>query len=87
MQLEMKPVNLVPVIANAIEAVRYRAEEKSIRITTKTISADHVVPGDAARLEQILLNLLSNAVKFTPEGGSVDVCVNSHATNAAKRSS
>ncbi len=80
MQLEIEPVNLLSVMANAIEAVRYRAEEKSISITTKTISADHVVLGDAARLEQVLLNLLTNAVKFTPQGGSVEVCVNSHAT-------
>jgi signal transduction histidine kinase len=82
--LDKEPVNLVPVIANAIEAVRHRAEEKSISINMKTLVDNRVVLGDAARLEQILLNLLFNAVKFTPEGGSVEVCVNSHATEQGR---
>jgi PAS domain S-box-containing protein len=78
LQLEKEPVNLLPVLFNAIEGVRYRAEEKSISIHTKPLCADHMVVGDAGRLEQILLNLLSNAVKFTPKGGSVEVCMNCH---------
>lgn len=32
---------------------------------------------DRVRLEQIFYNLLSNAVKFTPDGGRIELCVNS----------
>lgn len=84
MQLEMEPVYLLSSVANAIELVSYAADEKSINIHTKTISTDPVVLGDTARLDQVLLNLLSNAVKFTPKGGSVELCIDSHETEQGK---
>jgi CheY-like chemotaxis protein/anti-sigma regulatory factor (Ser/Thr protein kinase) len=37
-----------------------------------------MVLGDADRLQQIVWNLLSNAVKFTPEGGRVELRMESH---------
>lgn len=36
---------------------------------------DYTVTADAEKLERILYNLLSNAFKFTPENGSISVCL------------
>ena len=71
--LDVKPVNLVWVIAAGIETVRLAAEAKKIEIQTIVEPQIPEILGDASRLQQIVWNLLSNAVKFTPEGGRVEV--------------
>jgi PAS domain S-box-containing protein len=75
MHIDKQEVNLHSVVAHAIQAVQPQMAEKSIDVKTKYVSDNCVVSGDESRLQQILLNLLSNAIKFTPEGGSVDLCM------------
>jgi signal transduction histidine kinase len=75
MHIDQEPVDLHCVMAHAVQAVQPQAQEKSIRVNTKSVSTTCVVSGDESRLYQILLNLLSNAIKFTPQGGSVDICM------------
>lgn len=73
LRLEMRPVNLEPVILAAIDTVRPAAENKGVRIRTSIHSPIDLVSGDPARLQQVVWNLMSNAIKFTPSGGRVDV--------------
>jgi signal transduction histidine kinase/CheY-like chemotaxis protein len=75
LRLEMRPMVLQAVIADALDAVRPAAEAKRITIETQVDAqaAGNEVRGDAERLRQVAWNLLSNAIKFTPEGGRVDV--------------
>ncbi|AUS99305.1 hypothetical protein CLI64_02230 [Nostoc sp. CENA543] len=68
--LKTNPVNLVSIIADALETVRLAAEAKSLEIQT-LVDDVGIVLGDAARLQQVVWNLLSNAVKFTPSGGEI----------------
>ena len=75
MHLDVRPVELAPVIEAAIEAVSPAAEARSVRLETALDPQASFVLGDAERLQQVAWNLLSNAIKFTPEGGRVDVRV------------
>ncbi|MEG3930545.1 ATP-binding protein [Microcoleus sp. T3_B1] len=81
LRLQVRPVNLVPVIESAIESVHLAAEAKSIRLQSRIDSEVGPLLGDADRLQQVVWNLLSNALKFTPKDGRVEIRlqrVNSH---------
>lgn len=71
LRLEMRPIELVPIVQTAIEAMRPAATVKEISIESHLEPS--LVSGDPDRLQQVLWNLLSNAIKFTPNGGQVQV--------------
>ncbi len=73
LNLEVSPIDLLPVINAAIEVVRPAADAKEIVVEVNYDSPVELVLGDPSRLQQIIWNLLSNAVKFTPRGGTVQV--------------
>jgi signal transduction histidine kinase len=68
--LALADVELNGVLAEAVEAIRVRAEERDIEVRVTT-SEPAVVRGDAFRLRQVVDNLLSNAVKYNRQGGEV----------------
>ena len=80
-RLDVRRVDLPPVIDAAIETVRAAADAKGIGILPTLDPHAGPVSGDPGRLQQVVWNLLSNAIKFTPKGGRVRVLlqrVNSH---------
>ncbi|HKE56221.1 MAG TPA: ATP-binding protein [Pyrinomonadaceae bacterium] len=75
-RLSFSPVELVPVIEAALDAVRPAAEAKGIKLETRLDSHIGPIPGDADRIQQVVWNLLSNAIKFTGNEGFVSIEVN-----------
>lgn len=73
LQLNLRPINLIPVIEAAVDSLRPSAEAKSLELETCFDRSLERVMGDPDRLQQIVWNLLSNAIKFTPEGGKIEV--------------
>lgn len=75
--IDLRPLEVVPVVENAINVVRQTADAKGIKIETyyDYDSTPATISGDANRLQQVVWNLLSNAVKFTQSGGRVCVKV------------
>ena len=73
LQIELKPLPLVPALEAAIESIRPAAIAKGLSVRTSWEVQDVNVLADATRLQQVMWNLLSNAVKFTPSGGSIHV--------------
>jgi len=73
--LDLHPLEVVPVVENAINVVQPTADAKGIKIETHFDRKPAMISGDANRLQQVVWNLLSNAVKFTQSGGRVCVKV------------
>jgi PAS domain S-box-containing protein len=73
LRLNVRPIELGPIVEAAIEAVRPAAEAKAIRIEPPREATVGPISGDPDRVQQILWNLLSNAVKFTSRGGCIRV--------------
>ena len=73
--IDLRPLQVVPVVENAINVVRQTADAKGIKIETYFDRTPATISGDANRLQQVVWNLLSNAVKFTNSGGRVCVKV------------
>jgi PAS domain S-box-containing protein len=73
LRLDKRPTDIVPVITDALDAVRPMAEAKGIKLCAQYGQRSEIVIGDPVRLQQVIGNLLSNAIKFTPEGGRVEL--------------
>jgi PAS domain S-box-containing protein len=73
LQLDVRPLNLEPIVRIAIDALRPAADAKGIKVETALDSTHCLVRGDPNRLRQVIWNLLMNGIKFTPRGGRVSL--------------
>jgi PAS domain S-box-containing protein len=80
-RLNVRPIEPLTVIEEAIDTLRPAADAKGIRVEAILDPSAGPISGDAERLQQVVWNLMSNAIKFAPKAGRVQVrleAVNSH---------
>lgn len=69
---KVEDVYLEEVVADAAQAVRPVADQRSVRIEVRNV-VEAPFRGDADLLGRVLLNLLDNAIKHSPPGGVVEI--------------
>lgn len=72
-RLDVRPIDLVPVIRAAADSQGPASDAKGIRIHMVLDERGGLISGDSERIQQVMWNLISNAIKFTPKGGHVEV--------------
>jgi len=77
LRLTPQPVDLRIVTQAALDAVGPMAAARNVQLTFEAALGTRTIIGDADRLQQVIWNLLANAIKFTPEGGRVNVVIES----------
>ncbi len=75
MELQLGRFDLSLALEAAVTLVRERVNNHGITLSVSAEPSLGEMIGDERKFKQILLNLLSNAVKFTPDGGSIEVCL------------
>jgi PAS domain S-box-containing protein len=85
LRVDLRPTELNTVVERGLEAVRPAAAAKGIRLVESLPPTLVHVLGDPERLQQVVWNLATNAVKFTPEGGRVEVRLESDGSQASLR--
>jgi signal transduction histidine kinase len=77
-KLEMVPLELRTVVANAVEQVHPLIQHRGHHLMLDLAPGAARVSGDSERLVQVVANLLANAAKYTPEGGHLRLAVQTH---------
>ena len=75
MKLLTSPQNIVSLMKALVMSFASYAERKKINLKFNSTEGEITVYIDWDKFEKIITNIMSNAFKFTPEGGNVEVTV------------
>ena len=84
-ELRMQPLDLNEVVAAAVEACAATTSVHQHAVNVRPSAGPLTVRADPVRVEQVVGNLILNAAKFTPNGGTIDVCVEAEGAEAVIR--
>jgi PAS domain S-box-containing protein len=83
LRLDLKPVDVLATVREALESVAPSAAAKHQRIDVELPPEPILVSGDQERLQQVFWNVLSNATKYTPRDGTIRISVAPTSTDVA----
>lgn len=75
MDFKIQHQTLMPIIEQAIEGNSDYGSDRRVVLSLTNTVPEVEVNVDSQRLLQVMANLLSNAIKYSPEGGKVDIGV------------
>jgi signal transduction histidine kinase len=81
-EMSQKPVNLVPVLHDAITRLQSSIESKEHEVILAAGNRPIIVQGEAGFYRQAMINLISNAVKYTPTKGKITIRLQQHGSKA-----
>jgi PAS domain S-box-containing protein len=73
MKLEIVPMDILPVLEEAILAVKAIANKRNVTLRLDASGQPRYILGDKSGLQQVFINLINNAAKFSRQGGVVKI--------------
>ena len=77
LNLNVEETDIGKVLNGICDIFEFNAHEKGLVLNRYGLEDSLMVYTDSDKLEKIVYNLLSNAFKFTPDGGAIDVTLDS----------
>lgn len=81
LELQLVQGDVIQYLRSLLELFESSAEQKDIQLRFQSEGSSLTMDYDPRKLFRVLSNLLSNALKFTPEGGEVELAVESRREN------
>ncbi len=72
-RLSIEPLDLGPVIVQAVDSLRERASQESVGLTVVPFKDSVLAEADQRAIEQVVINLVDNAIKYSGAGTDVSV--------------
>jgi signal transduction histidine kinase len=73
LELRLEAHDLVALVRRVVKRLQVSTQKHALAVQEP--GAPAIVELDVKRIEQVLGNLLNNAIKYSPEGGTITICV------------